>query len=131
MPLESLLSQVSYAVQSAGGAIRQSECRRFLDWFEKTEDGTLTPKSVNFQLGEGHEDLTVPLAVLVNHNALGLSGVRLSLNVTAKESGGELMVSAAKPEEEGTPCHKLELEFGELSAAEGTARLLDVQNQFL
>lgn len=130
--LEALLSQVSQAVQAAGGAVRQSECRQFLNWFETEEEGTFSPKAARFKLtGEGPA-IEVPLVSLVNHNALGLSGVRLSMNVSAKDDGGKLLVEVDKPEEgEKAPRHTLELEFGKLSPAEGAARILNAENQFL
>ncbi len=131
IPFESLLGQVSQAVQSAGGAVRQTECSHFLNWFEAGEGGALTPKAAQFRL-TGDKAVDVPLVALVNHNSLGLTGVRLSMNITAKDDGGALMVAVDKPEEgEGVLSHKLELEFGKVAPAEGTARILNVENQFL
>lgn len=131
IPLETLLGQVSQAVQTAGGAVRQAECKQFLHWFEAEKDGEFSPKSATFHLGAEGGTVEVPLVALVNHNALGLTGVRLSMNVHAKDEGGQLLVGVDKPEEDGALSHKLELEFGKVSPAEGAARIVDRQNQFL
>lgn len=131
IPLEKLLGQVSHAVQTAGGAVRQAECGQFLNWFETGEDGGFSPKVATFRLGGGQGAVNVPLVSLVNHNALGLTGVKLSMNVTAKDEGGQLLVGVDKPEEGDTLSHRLELEFGKVSPAEGAARIVDRQNQFL
>lgn len=75
--------------------------------------------------------MEVPLVSLVNHNALGLTGVRLSMNVTAKDEGGRLLVGVDRPEEGDALSHRLELEFGKVAPAEGAARIVDRENQFL
>ena len=74
IPLETLLGQVSHAVQTAGGAVRQAECGQFLNWFETGEDGGLSPKAASFRLSGDQGAVNVPLVSLVNHNALGLTG---------------------------------------------------------
>lgn len=129
--LETLLGQVSQAVQTAGGAVRETECKQFLDWFRTGEDGGLSPKSATFRLGAEGEAVEVPLVTLVNHNALGLAGVRLSMNITAKDEDGRLLVGVDRPEEGDALSHRLELEFGKVSPAEGAARIVDRENQFL
>lgn len=129
--LETLLGQVSQAVQAAGGTVRENECKQFLDWFHAGEDGGLSPKSATFRLGAESKAVEVPLVALVNHNALGLAGVRLSMNVTAKDEDGRLLVGVDRPEEGDTLSHKLELEFGKVAPAEGAARIVDRESQFL
>lgn len=131
IPLEALLGQVSQAVQAAGGVVRQTECNQFLNWFETEKDGKLSPKAASFRLGGDGDAVNVPLVSLVNHNALGLTGVRLSMTVVTKDEGGKLLVGVDKPEEDGALAHKLELEFGKVAPAEGAARIVDRQNQFL
>ena len=131
IPLETLLGQVSHAAQTAGGAVRQAECDQFLNWFETGEDGGLSPKAASFRLSGDQGAVNVPLVSLVNHNALGLTGVKLSMNVHAKDEDGRLLVGVDKPEEEAALSHKLELEFGKVSPAEGAARIVERQNQFL
>lgn len=42
--LEALLGQVSQAVQTAGGTVRENECKQFLGWFQAGKDGGLAPK---------------------------------------------------------------------------------------
>lgn len=129
--LEALLGQASQAVQTAGGTVRENECKQFLGWFQAGKDGGLAPKSATFRLGAEGGAVEVPLVSLVNHNALGLTGVRLSMNVTTKDEGGRLLVGVDRPEEGDTFSHKLELEFGKVSPAEGAARIVDRENQFL
>ncbi len=78
--LSALLAGVMSAVQKAATTAGQQNLYMLDHYFDKGEDGTLTPRCVQLRVSEG-QTLTVPLLTLINPSGYQLDELSMALSL--------------------------------------------------
>lgn len=112
IPLKTLISEISKAIESAQGTLQDAALENFLRYFNKNEQGDLNPitKDLHYSyLDSGttrFNELQIPLVSLVPHGFMALDNLDMTLYANVTDVDDEIYVKLKSEEKKGLFCRK-------------------------